>query len=108
MGKIVLLEKIGAIYKEQASFLTKLSNLRNQLAHKIENVDFSFKEYLGKMDGNQTKAFVNWVGHGVVETAEFKGHNVTRYDLVTSNPKMSIWLTAAEVLACMNLDICKV
>ena len=38
-GKIVLLEKMGAIYKEQASFLTKLSNLRNQLAHKIENVN---------------------------------------------------------------------
>jgi hypothetical protein len=104
-GKIVLLEKMGAIYKEQAAFLTKLANLRNQLAHKIENVNFSFSDYLANMDPNQTKAFVKWVGHGVVESAEYKGSHLTRYDLVTSNPKMSIWLTAAEILACMNLDI---
>ncbi len=96
---------MGAIYKEQASFLTKLANLRNQLAHKIENVNFNFNDYLTDMDSNQAKAFVKWAGHGVVETAEYDGTHITRHDFVTSNPKISIWLTAAEVLACMNLDI---
>lgn len=104
-GKIVLLEKMEAIYKEQASFLTKLANLRNQLAHKIENVNFNFDDYISNMDKNKTSAFVKWAGHGVVETANYKGVHITRYDFVTSNPKFSIWLTAAEVLACMNLDI---
>jgi hypothetical protein len=104
-GKIVLLEKMEALYKEQAIFLTKLANLRNQLAHKIENVNFNFATYITDMDKNQTGAFVKWAGHGVVETANYKGTYITRHDFVTGNPKFSIWLTAAEVLACMNLDI---
>ena len=104
-GKIVLLEKMEAIYKEQASFLAKLANLRNQLAHKIENVNFNFDDYISNMDKNKTGAFVKWAGHGVVETANYKSVHITRHDFVTSNPKYSIWLTAAEVLACMNLDI---
>ena len=57
------------------------------------------------MDKNKTGAFVKWAGHGVVETANYKSVHITRHDFVTSNPKYSIWLTAAEVLACMNLDI---
>lgn len=104
-GKIVLLEKMEALYKEQAIFLTKLANLRNQLAHKIENVNFNFDNYISDMDKNQISAFVKWAGHGVVETANYKGTRITRHDFVTSNPKFSIWLTAAEVLACMNLDV---
>jgi hypothetical protein len=104
-GKIVLLEKMEALYKEQANFLTKLANLRNQLAHKIENVNFNFDNYISDMDKNQISAFVKWAGHGVVETSNYKGARITRYDFVTGNPKVSIWLTAAEVLACMNLDI---
>ena len=104
-GKIVLLEKMDAIYKEQANFLTKLANLRNQLAHKIENVNFNFNDYISNMDKNETRTFVKWAGHGVVEKSNYKGTHITRHDFVTSNPKYSIWLTAAEVLACMNLDI---
>lgn len=104
-GKIVLLEKMEALYKEQAVFLTKLANLRNQLAHKIENVNFSFDNYIFEMDKKQISAFVKWAGHGVVETANYKGACITRHDFVKGNPKFSIWLTAAEILACMNLDI---
>ncbi|MCK8117073.1 hypothetical protein MTF68_05830 [Pseudoalteromonas sp. 2CM37A] len=104
-GKIVLLEKMDAIYKDQANFLTKLAGLRNQLAHKIENVNFNFPDYISNLDKHQLKSFVAWAGHGVIDETEFKGKKVTRHDLVTNNPKMSIWVTAAEVLACMNLDI---
>ena len=104
-GKIVLLEKMEILYKEQANCLTKLANLRNQLAHKIENVSFNFADYITGMDKNQTGVFVKWAGHGVVETARYEGTRITRHDFVIGNPKFSIWLTAAEILACMNLDI---
>lgn len=104
-GKIVLLKKMEAIYPNQAIFLTKLANLRNELAHKIENVGFNFQTYIDDFDKQQKKSFVSWVGHGIPDNVEIKGHKVTRSDWVVSNPKISIWLTAAEVLACMNLDI---
>lgn len=45
------------------------------------------------------------VGRGAVETANYKGTHITRHDFVKGNPKFSIWLTAAEILACINLDI---
>lgn len=104
-GKIVLLKKMEAIYPDQAYFLTKLANLRNHIAHNIVNVNFSFQTYIDGFDKQQKKAFVAWAGHGIADNVEIKGHKVSRSDLVLSNPKISIWLTAAEVLACMNLDI---
>ncbi len=104
-GKIILLKKMEAIYPDQAAFLTKLANLRNHIAHNIENVNFSFQVYIEGFDKQQKKSFVSWAGHGIADNVVIKGHKVTRNDLVLSNPKISIWLTAAEVLACMNLDI---
>ena len=79
-----------AIYPDQASFLTKLANLRNHIAHNIENFNFSFQTYIDGFDKQQKKAFVGWAGHGIADNVEIKGQKVSRSDLVLSNPKISI------------------
>jgi len=104
-GKVKLLKNLGVIYPEQAIFLEKLANLRNKFAHDISNVELTFEQLIGEMDTNQKREFVKWAGHGVVEEAQFGEKTVSRSEFVLSNPKFSIWLTAAEVLACMYLEV---
>ena len=104
-GKILFLKKLGAIYPVQAKFLEKLAELRNQLAHNISNAAFEFKSHIEGMNENQKKIFIKWVGHGIHPKVEYKGTVITREDFVVSHPKISLWLTSAEVLACMHLEI---
>jgi hypothetical protein len=103
-GKIQLLKQLGAIYPEQAKFLDKIAELRNKLAHDISNVNFTFKQYVFSLDENQKKVFIDWAGLGVADNVKHEGQTIRRADFVTSNPKFSIWLTAAEVVACMYLE----
>lgn len=104
-GKVKLLKCLDVIYPEQATFLEKLANLRNQFAHNISSVELTFEQLIQNMDANQKKSFVKWAGHGVVEEAQIGDKKIDRAGFVLGNPKFSIWLTAAEVLACMYLEV---
>ena len=104
-GKIKLLKCLNLIEPEQSDFLMKLANLRNNFVHNVSNVELTFDQLIEAMDDNQKKAFVKWVGHGIVEKAIIQGETVTRSSMVLENPKLSIWITAAEVLACLYLEV---
>jgi hypothetical protein len=103
-GKITMLRALDAITSEQATVLRALAELRNDLVHNISKVHFSFEGYLASRDTNQLKSVLKTFGHGVCDQVSIGGKTVPRHEFVTSNPKMSLWLTAAEVLACLHLE----
>lgn len=105
-GKIKLLKELEVISPEQAKFLTKLAELRNAFAHNISNVSMTFDQYIHSMvDSKQREAFVTWAGHGIhQEHVSVEGNNIRKQDFVLDNAKLSIWGTAAEVLACIYVD----
>lgn len=104
-GKIKLLNELEVITLEQAKFLTKLAELRNAFAHNISNVSMTFEQYIAPMDSNQRKAFAIWAGHGIhQEYVSVRDNNISKQDFVLQNAKLSIWGTAAEVLACIYVD----
>lgn len=105
-GKIKLLKELEIISTEQAKFLTKLAELRNAFAHNISNVSMTFDQYIHSMvDSKQREAFVIWAGHGIhQEHVSVEGNNIRKQDFVLDNAKLSIWGTAAEVLACIYVD----
>lgn len=104
-GKVVLLKQLGAITKEQAAILSTLATLRNELAHNIANVGFRFSSYIGGLNTDNKRNFVNKFGHGLVEKITVKDKTMSKEEFVFSNTKLAIWLTAAEVLACLYLEI---
>ena len=106
-GKITMLKALEAITPEQAAVLRALAELRNDLVHNISNVHFSFDSYIASKDSNQLKSIVKTFGHGVVDQLQSEGKVVTRYDFVKDNPKVSLWLTSAEVLACLHLEFAR-
>lgn len=104
-GKIALLKNLGVLFPDQAKFLERLAALRNQVVHNVSNVGVTFKDLIEEMDNNQKKAFIGWVGHGVVEESEIKGKKITRAQFVLGAPKIALSITAAEVLACIYLEV---
>lgn len=99
-GKVALLCAIGAIEREQATFLQVLYELRNRLAHNIGQVSFTFESYLAGIEAKDRATFIKYVGHGIQR--DVKG--VPRDIFVAQNAKLSLWLTLSEVLACLHLE----
>jgi hypothetical protein len=99
-GKVALLSALNAIVPEQAGVLRLLLELRNMLAHNIGQVSFTFESYIAGMDKNQRNSFVTRAGHGI--KPEVAGQS--RHDFTLKNPKLALWLTMSEVLACLHLE----
>ena len=103
-GKIVFLEKLGVITKEQFNFLKKLAELRNKLVHTISSTNFCFNDYIAGFNKTQKNNFVEIFAHGIKEKIKINGNSLTRRDFTLENPKISIWITANEILACIHAD----
>lgn len=104
-GKVTMLKKLGSITSEQSAVLRELATLRNKLVHNISNVSFSFAAYVEALDKQQTANFIKAFGHGVAEKVELGDVSIPHRNFVLENPKLSLWLTAAEILACLYLEI---
>lgn len=104
-GKVAMLKRLGSLTSEQSTVLRDLATLRNKLVHNISNVSFSFKTYVESLDKQQTDNLIKAFGHGVAETIEIDEVSILRRDFVLANPKLAIWLTAAEILACLYLEL---
>lgn len=104
-GKVILLKKLGAINDEQSKVLLALAKLRNKLVHNIASVGFSFERYIATLDKQQKSAFVLSFGHGINDNIQLGDDVVSRRDFVLQNARLSLWMTSAEILACLYLEI---
>ncbi|QCF26718.1 hypothetical protein [Hydrocarboniclastica marina] len=103
-GKATLLKELGAITGDQKKFIQALSELRNQLVHKIGNVAFSLDEHVERMNKDQLKSFASKFGHTFDDPMSIQGQSVSRVKFVKENPKLAIWVTASDVLACILVE----
>lgn len=104
VGKVVLLRQLDAITSEQATVMRQLGELRNELAHNVRNAMFSFTEYVASRDANQLAKLVKSFGHGLQEVIAIGDLKIPREKFVRENPKLALWITAAEVIACLHLE----
>ena len=98
-GKVALLRKLEAISAEQAGLLRLLLELRNSLTHNVSQVGFSFSAYLSGLDSNQRAKFVDRVGHGMKPIVG----GAPKETIILENPKLALWITVADALACLHL-----
>lgn len=103
-GKVKFLTALGCINDEQATFLRRLAELRNALAHNVSQVNFTFDVYVSGLDSNQRKQLAKVFGHGCNDPIPIEGKKIPLVKFAAENMKLVIWLTAAEVLACLYLE----
>ncbi|SJM89923.1 hypothetical protein CRENPOLYSF2_1390027 [Crenothrix polyspora] len=104
-GKVVLLRKLGVIDKNQASAIRALGELRNKLAHKISNSNFTFATYIQTLDNQQLENMTNNFGCGIHETITVAEVVMSRREYVLASPKKALFLTANSILAHLHNQI---
>jgi len=61
IGKLKIAKDYNILTKEQRKFIRHLSELRNMIVHKFENVDFNFNEYVKSFDRNKEKSWLKTI-----------------------------------------------
>jgi len=57
-GKLAFLQRLGSVDGSDIKFIRSLCELRNQLAHGISKLAFSFDAHVVRLDENQEKSFI--------------------------------------------------
>jgi len=57
------------------------------------------------MDKKQFTSFAKAFGHGLADTVSLGGPPMSREEFVKMAPRFSIWVTVAEVIACLYLEL---
>lgn len=103
-GKCRLLLDLGILTTSQHSFLSLLSELRNQLIHRVENISFSFEAYFDHLDKNQFKSFCNRAGYNTPDCLDIGDTRVPRNQFIRENAKLTFWLTGSDILGCVIVE----
>jgi len=92
-GKGRMAFDMGIISESQYRFLRRFSELRNNLVHKIDNVDFNLAEYVNGLDKNQRKSWkvmLSWSAPGMPDS-ELDESDVT-------HPRTGVYLSVLRLL----------
>lgn len=98
-GKVAL--DLGLITRSQYSFLRKLSELRNSLVHKVENLDFNLKDYFKGLDLKQRtswKATISW-------TARDGNPQTSLGEMIDVQPKTALFMAVFTFVTLTNVDV---
>lgn len=99
------MQKLEIITKNQATTLRKFLEIRNKVAHRVEDINFTFQNYIASLkEEKQKREFVNNFGDSIEESFELKKQKIEKKDFVLENPKLIIWFGMKEIIACMYLS----
>jgi hypothetical protein len=108
-GKVALSRSLGLIFDNQIRFISRLSELRNELIHDAKNLSFNFAKYVARLDPNQKKVLIEAFGFAVGSTESIKAllnTELSREEFVLRHPKFAIWLCAlmclSEIECCVS------
>jgi hypothetical protein len=102
-GKMAFIIALDLLPKEGVELISKLSEIRNSLVHKIANVNFSLEDYVNNLDQNFLRQFTKIFGWGfsdkfIDDYSKSKGTGLSREDFVKAEPKINIWVVTIHYL----------
>lgn len=105
IGKGRIAVKLGLITKSQFTFICKFSALRNNLVHRVENINFDLRRYFIEMDKGQRsswRAAIAWEEGGTKQVA--------LAEMLDTNPKTAIFLSVFTMVTLLTVadQECKV
>ncbi|TPD73750.1 hypothetical protein [Flavobacterium microcysteis] len=92
ISKISIAKTYNLIPSEQIKFLIKLSEIRNNIVHKYENINFTFETYLSTLDKNQIK---NWKEMLLWEGMETPVKEILKTK-IDKSPKEAVWIVLTK------------
>lgn len=101
-GKVAFARALGLLDKEHVTFLRGLSELRNQLVHKVHNVTFTFESYISSLDTSGLNKFKTEFGYAVCGLDDGERQYAV---LLPKNPKAIVLAAAYKCLLNLQFQI---
>jgi len=95
--KISLLKDLNLLESCEYKFIQNISELRNKLAHDPNEIDFTFKKYLKKLNEKDKLIFINkyYFSHSNEPDKKFM-------EMFNKYPKVAIWISLVPLLTLIN------
>lgn len=98
-GKIALVSALDLLPLELRRFLSKLSELRNSLAHDVKQVGFDLRSYVQGLNKDQFEVFVKAFGSLDLSQIDFGPNDEDRREWFAFNAKSLIFRYAVTTMA---------
>jgi len=100
IGKLAIVKQYDLLAKGQLRFIRRASELRNELVHRLENIDFCFEQYVAAMDGNQRNAWSESLTWHSLETEASEAWTKAALE----NAKVAYWFSVFMLVTVVVLD----
>jgi len=98
-GKVSFGKALGLLMDYQRSFIHSLSEIRNAFVHDVRNVNLTVSKYFQSLVPEKQRHFVSSFEIGISDDLLTSlGETSQRDAIVSSNPKLSIWLSGLVCL----------
>jgi len=89
ISKISFAKELRLLNSEQISFIRLYSELRNDLVHNIENINFSLENFISKMNKQKKNSWLN----RVIWFTKEKKNKEKWIKITTQTPKVGLWMS---------------
>jgi hypothetical protein len=105
MGKVETAVDFGLINEKYKPFIRYFSELRNQLVHNVENIEFSFDLYVKHLSENEIKSVRGSILAGYHHGPDNVTQNVKEMWQEPGNLRKILWLAALSLaIKCNSLS----
>jgi hypothetical protein len=94
-GKIAVARQLKLLDDKQRRFVRFFSELRNSLVHRLDNLDFTFENYISSLDTNQKRTLkesVAWFANDEIMRKEWE-------TIAEDNPRVGIYMAIHCLMA---------
>ena len=104
-GKLELVNALGLTTSFDRKFLKTVIELRNNLAHRIENISFNFDSYVSSLDSNQRKQFGRSISYVYIDESDTGEAIYPPVDEILSSAKNVIYIGVVYFMAIIGNKI---
>ncbi|MCC5880995.1 MAG: hypothetical protein JJU03_14015 [Idiomarina sp.] len=97
-GKASMLGSLDVLSSSYVTFIRKLSELRNDAVHNVENTNLNLKSKLEKLDKQQRKSWAKALAVSV------KGNDQDKIKILLEKPKGIIWISSLCLMTQIALN----
>ena len=102
-GKVAFAKALKLFEPGAASFIQKLSEVRNYCVHDVRNFKFSLSKHLSEMGEKDGKAFCNAIARQLPRRVIHKGKPLEATELTMGAPRIALLLATIPILAQLKI-----
>lgn len=99
IGKLTLAKELNILPKEQRRFVRKMAELRNRLAHRVQDIEFDFSKYVESLNSSQLRDWKESVAWFAIE----RDNHEFWLQRAQEKPRLTVYLSIVLLLGMLDI-----